>query len=84
MRRASAQSAKIVLGMALNTLTLSVQGMSCNNCARGVEKKLASVPGVTQTHVDLAAASATVEYDTEIVKPEAIVSAVRDLGYEAA
>lgn len=82
MRRASAQSAKIVLGMAVNTLTLSVQGMSCGNCARGIEKKLGSVPGVTQSHVDLAAAKATVEYDTDLVTPEAIASAVRDLGYE--
>lgn len=57
--------------------------MTCANCARGVEKKLASVPGVTKTSVDLNGASATVEYDTSLVKPEAIASAVRDLGYEA-
>jgi len=70
--------------MALETLTLSVRGMTCANCVRGVEKTLTSVPGVTKTTVDLAAASATVEYDTELVRPEAIASAVRDLGYEAA
>ena len=58
--------------------------MTCANCARSVEKTLASVPGVTKATVDLAAARATVEYDTELVKPEAIASAVRDLGYEAA
>ena len=70
--------------MAVKTLTLSVRGMTCANCARGVAKKLASVPGVTNSSVDLASASATVEYDTDLVKPEAIASAVRDLGYEAA
>jgi Cu+-exporting ATPase len=70
--------------MPVNTLKLSVRGMTCANCARGVQKKLASVPGVTKSTVDLDAASATVEYDTELVKPEAIVNAVRDLGYEAA
>ena len=58
--------------------------MTCANCVRGVEKTLASVPGVTKSTVDLAAASATVEYDTELVTPESIASVVRDLGYEAA
>ncbi len=58
--------------------------MTCANCARSVEKKLGSVPGVHKTSVDLTAASATVEYDTAVVKPEAIAGAVRDLGYEAA
>jgi copper chaperone CopZ len=70
--------------MPVETLKLSVRGMTCANCARGVQKTLASVPGVTKSSVDLAAASATVEYDTELVKPEAIASAVRELGYEAA
>ena len=70
--------------MAAEILKLSVRGMTCANCARSVEMALASVPGVTKSSVDLTAASATVEYDTELVKPEAIVNAVRDLGYEAA
>lgn len=57
--------------------------MTCANCARGVEKALASVPGVTKSSVDLTAASATVEYDTDLVKPEAIASAISEIGYEA-
>ncbi len=69
--------------MPVETLKLTVRGMTCANCARSVEKTLASVPGVTKATVDLAAASATVEYDTELVTPEAIASAVCDLGYEA-
>jgi copper chaperone CopZ len=39
---------------------------------------------VTKASVSLEAASATVEYDTEIVKPEMFAKAVRELGYEAA
>jgi copper chaperone CopZ len=41
------------------------------------------VPGVTKTSVSLEAASATVEYDTDLVKPEMLAKAVRELGYEA-
>jgi Cu+-exporting ATPase len=70
--------------MAVETLNLSVDGMTCANCARSVERKLLGVPGVTNASVSLEAASATVEYDTELVKPEMFAKAVRELGYEAA
>jgi len=72
------------MNMAVETLNLSVRGMTCANCARSVERKLAGVPGVTKASVSLEAASATVEYDTQIVKPEMFAKAVRELGYEAA
>jgi Cu+-exporting ATPase len=67
--------------MASETLKLRVDGMTCGNCARTVEKKLASTPGVTKVTVDLAGAAATVEYDIDLVQPEAIANAVRTLGY---
>ena len=68
--------------MATEILNLPVRGMTCGNCARSVERKLAATPGVTKVTVDLQAASATVEYDVDLVKPEALASAVRTLGYE--
>jgi Cu+-exporting ATPase len=67
--------------MASETLKLRVDGMTCGNCARTVEKKLASTPGVTKVTVDLQGAAATVEYDIDLVQPEAIANAVRTLGY---
>lgn len=69
--------------MATETLNLGVRGMTCGNCARSVERKLKSVPGVAKTSVNLETASATVEYDTEIAKPEMFAKAVRELGFEA-
>jgi copper chaperone CopZ len=56
--------------------------MTCGNCARTVERTLQSTPGVTKATVDLQGGSATVEYDVDLVKPEAIAAAVRDIGYE--
>lgn len=70
--------------MASETLHINVVGMTCDNCARSVEHTLASTPGVTKASVDLNSAVATVEYDTSLVKPEVLVHAVRDLGYEVA
>lgn len=56
--------------------------MTCGNCARTVERTLGSTPGVTSVSVDLQGASATVEYDVDLVRPEVLADAVRDLGYE--
>jgi Cu+-exporting ATPase len=68
--------------MATQTLKLPVRGMTCGNCARTVEKKLAATPGVAQVTVDLEGGSAIVVYDAAAVKPEALAGAVRQLGYE--
>jgi copper chaperone CopZ len=68
--------------MATQNLKLSVQGMTCGNCARGVERKLLATPGVKRAVVDLANASAAVEYDAAQVDPGGIANAVRQLGYE--
>jgi copper chaperone CopZ len=57
--------------------------MTCDNCARSVERKLASTPGVRKAAVDLAAGRASVEYDAEVANAEALAGAVRQLGYEA-
>jgi Cu+-exporting ATPase len=68
--------------MAAQTLKLSVNGMTCGNCARSVERKLTSTPGVAKATVDLVHASATVEYDPNVARPEALADAVRQLGFE--
>jgi copper chaperone CopZ len=68
--------------MPIETLHMTVQGMTCGNCARSVERKLTGTPGVTKAAVDLAGAAATVEYDSLRVKPEGLAEAVRQLGYE--
>lgn len=70
------------ISMAIETLNLTVQGMTCGNCARTVERKLAGTPGVTKAVVDLSGAQATVEYDAGSVKPETLADAVRKLGYQ--
>ncbi len=68
--------------MSIETVNLPVRGMTCGNCARSVEKTLASTPGVTKVQVELEGARATVEYDPSLVTREVLVNAVRDLGYE--
>jgi copper chaperone CopZ len=68
--------------MAAESLNLTVRGMTCANCARSVERKLAGTPGVTKVVVELQGERAMVEYDSDLVKPEVLKNAVRALGYE--
>jgi copper chaperone CopZ len=68
--------------MASETLKMTVHGMTCGSCARSVERKLASTPGVSRASVDLVNQNATVEYDAAAVKPEALADAVRQIGFE--
>ena len=68
--------------MPIETLNLPVHGMTCANCARSVERRLSGTPGVTKALVELQGERAYVEYDSELVKPEVLKNAVRDLGYE--
>ena len=59
-----------------------IRGMTCGNCARSVERKLAGVPGVAKATVDLRGATASVAYDADRVEPDALAQAVRQLGFE--
>ena len=68
--------------MATQTLKMNVGGMTCGNCSRSVERKLSATPGVNKATVDLLNASATVEYDPDVVKPQALANAVRQLGFD--
>ncbi len=58
-----------------------VSGMTCAACARTIERTLSNAPGVQRASVNLATATATVEYDPARVQPRDFVAAVEDLGY---
>jgi Cu+-exporting ATPase len=60
---------------------LPVSGMTCAACARSIERTLASCPGVVEARVNLAANTATVEYDPAHGGVHDFVGAIEDLGY---
>lgn len=63
--------------------TISVTGMTCQNCVRHVREALAALPGVRSADVDLASNSATVEADREVPRDE-LQAALGEAGYELA
>ena len=68
--------------MATESLRMTVNGMTCGNCARSVERKLSATAGVAKATVDLIGSAATVDYDPTQVQPEKLAEAVRQLGFE--
>lgn len=66
----------------MKTSTFNVRGMHCASCVSTIERALKGVSGVEKASVNLAAEKAQVVYDPEIVKPDDLTKAVKDVGYE--
>jgi Cu+-exporting ATPase len=64
-------------------ITIPVSGMTCAGCQAGVQKTLARQPGVLDANVNLMTANASVTYDPAVIRPEALVEAIRETGYGA-
>jgi len=63
------------------TITLDVKNMTCEVCPITVKKSLEKVPGVSAVKVDFGKKTATVTYDPDKTKPEALTSATTNAGY---
>ncbi|HEX3131739.1 MAG TPA: heavy metal translocating P-type ATPase [Thermoanaerobaculia bacterium] len=64
-------------------VTIPVGGMTCAGCQAGVQNALQRQPGVVDASVNLMTGSAAVTYDPAVTRPEALVEAIRETGYEA-
>ena len=65
----------------METLSLSIQGMSCGGCVGKVTATLKSIPGTTVETV--AVGSARVQFDPEKTTDRALIAAVNTLGFQA-
>lgn len=65
----------------MNTLKLTIEGMSCGHCLNRVQQALAKVPKVEITSVQIGQAS--LQYDPAETDPEAVAAAVTATGYRA-
>ncbi len=67
----------------MKTITIKIEGMSCDGCVKSVTRALTAVPGVSNAEVSLARAEATVAFEPEKVAKPALVQAVQDAGFDA-
>ena len=63
------------------TVTLEVKNMTCAACPITVKKSLEKVSGVTAVKVDYDKKTATVTYDPDRTKPDALTRATTDSGF---
>ena len=66
----------------METLRLSIQGMSCGGCVGKVTTALKSVPGTTVETVTVG--SARVMFDPKRTTESVLIAAVNNLGFKAA
>jgi Cu2+-exporting ATPase len=64
------------------TKNFPVTGMTCANCAAGIERHLKTLDGVINASVNLAANSASIEYNADTITPEELKASVQNLGYD--
>ena len=66
----------------MQTVRLSIEGMSCGGCVRHVTQALEGVRGARVQ--DVKVGSATVAIDPQALSPQALVEAVERAGFTAA
>ena len=65
----------------MQTVTLTVEGMSCNHCVGAIKDGLTSLPGVEEVAVDLA--TGKVEVKGYTLDAQYLVREIDALGYSA-
>ncbi|GIP58618.1 copper chaperone CopZ [Paenibacillus sp. FSL W8-0186] len=64
----------------MQTVTLNVEGMSCNHCVNSIEGAVSKLGASAK--VDLSAKNVTVSYDEGKLSVETIKEAIEDQGYD--
>lgn len=68
----------------MRTITLSIDGMHCDACAKTVQTALQAEPGVTKADVTYKGRSARVVFDPQTATREQLVGVVERIGFRAA
>ncbi|MBG9565374.1 copper chaperone CopZ [Brevibacillus agri] len=66
----------------MSTVTLNVQGMSCNHCVNSIEGALNKLEGVQSARVSLADNQVTVTFDESAVSLDKVKETIEDQGYD--
>ncbi len=61
----------------------NIQGMTCSSCQAHINKAVENLDGVKNVNVNLLSNNMIVEYDEKKVDNNKIISAVKDIGYDA-
>lgn len=65
----------------LKTLKISIKGMTCDACAKGIEKNVAALNGINLNKVDFAKAEGFFSFDENIVSKKDIIQEIEKTGH---
>lgn len=66
----------------METITLTVKGMSCNHCVKAIEGSVGQLSGVEKVTVDLPSSKVEVSFDNTKVSINEIKETIDDQGYD--
>ncbi|XP_038630459.1 copper-transporting ATPase 1 isoform X1 [Scyliorhinus canicula] len=67
----------------MNSITIFVEGMTCNSCVQTIEQQIGKLQGVCKIKVSLENHNAAIVYNPEFQTPESLQEAIDDMGFEA-
>lgn len=60
-----------------------IDGMHCTSCSLNIDGELEDLPGVLDASTSYAKSLTKVTYDPEVIAPAKILTAIKQVGYEA-
>lgn len=63
------------------SITFTVEGMSCNHCKNSIESAVRALEGVTGATVDLDQNQVKISFNTSVVKRDELENAIKGAGY---
>ncbi|MDI6829104.1 MAG: cation transporter, partial [Armatimonadota bacterium] len=72
----------VEIGERFEHLTLTLVGLDCPDCAIKLEKNIGRIKGVLWASTNFAASKLSAEFEPQLVNASAIISKVRQLGYD--
>uniref|UniRef100_A0A673GPH3 Copper-transporting ATPase 2 n=1 Tax=Sinocyclocheilus rhinocerous TaxID=307959 RepID=A0A673GPH3_9TELE len=65
------------------TVTIGIEGMTCNSCVQAIEGMVSQRAGVHAIKVNLQEKKGIVTFDASLTSPEELRAAIEDMGFEA-
>uniref|UniRef100_A0A8C2BL75 Copper-transporting ATPase 2 n=1 Tax=Cyprinus carpio TaxID=7962 RepID=A0A8C2BL75_CYPCA len=65
------------------TVTIRIEGMTCNSCVQVIEGMVSQRAGVRAIKVNLQEKNGIVTFDSSLTSPEELRAAIKDMGFEA-